>query len=427
MQRINHFRQKTAHNLFLISCFFVTLFSLNGYANESDVSAEKNGLFWQQLEQQGINQTVYFHAWGGDAQINSYIQWVADQVQEKYQINLQHVKLSDTSEVVSRVLAEKSANNHHDGKVDLVWINGENFASMAQHQLLAAGWVDQLPNFNLTNPTKNPAMTRDFGVPTQGMEAPWGQAALTFYYDSLKVKAAPQTLSQLLRWSQQHPGHFTYPKPPDFLAVSFLKYALIILTESQPESIKDKLYQPATLQSQAQLLPELWAFLDQLHPSLWRKGKHFVTNGLALRRLSSDSELYIAFTFSAAEIPAAIFRFDLPDSTRSYRMTDGSLSNIHFVAIPYNSKHINSAKLVVNFLLSPQAQAKKQQTKIWGDSTVLDLSQLTETQKQYFTVPKTQHISANILNVDNTRLLSELHPSWTKAITTQWLTRYGVQ
>ena len=97
---------------------------------------------------------------------------------------------------------------------------------MAKNGLLAPHWAEQLPNFALTNPTNNPAMTRDFGVPTQGMEAPWGQAALTFYFDSLKVTTPPQTLPELLSWSKQHPGRFTYPKPPEFLGLSFLKYAL---------------------------------------------------------------------------------------------------------------------------------------------------------------------------------------------------------
>ena len=108
-------------------------------------------------------------------------------------------------------------------------------------------------------------------------------------------------------------------------------------------------------------------------------------------------------------------------------MRDGSLSNIHFVAIPYNSPHLDSAKLVANFLLSPEAQAKKQQTAVWGDSSVLDLSQLTQSQQALFDVAEKQHLSASIMNIDNTRLLSELHPSWVNVITEQWLIRYGVQ
>ena len=97
---------------------------------------------WNTIESSGKNHSVYFHAWGGDPQINSYIQWLAKRVKQLHNIDLHHVKLTDTSEAVSRVLAEKSAENHQQGQVDLVWINGENFASMAQYQLLAKDWVE---------------------------------------------------------------------------------------------------------------------------------------------------------------------------------------------------------------------------------------------------------------------------------------------
>jgi len=426
MKPVNHYQTRALHYARSVCVMMMLSLSHQTFANDSNTDTS-HATDWQEIQQRGLNQPVYFHAWGGDAQINNYIQWVGDVVKQRYQIDLHHVKLTDTSEAVSRVLAEKSANNHRNGQVDLVWINGANFASMAKNQLLAPHWAPQLPHFALTNPANNPAMTHDFGVPTQGMEAPWGQASLTFYFDSLKVTTPPQTLSELLDWTEQYPNRFTYPKPPEFLGLSFLKYALIILSEAQTDGLKAQLYQPVTAESQENILPLLWAFLDELHPNLWRKGRYFVPNGLALRRLMGDGELQVSFTFSAAEVPSAISRYDLPDSTRSYRMQDGSLSNIHFVAIPYNSAHIDSAKIVANFLLSPEAQARKQQTQVWGDSSVLDLSQLTASQKARFSTDSKQHPSANIINVDNTRLLSELHPSWTKVITEQWLNRYGVQ
>ena len=193
MQLNNYYRQLSPVSCCISFCFVIMLsLSSNVFASatsaEVDVAAKQNSPLWQAIEKRGANQSVYFHAWGGDAQINNYIQWVGDRVEALYNIDLNHVKLTDTAEAVSRVLAEKSANNHNNGQVDLVWINGANFASMAKNGLLAPNWAEQLPNFVLTNPTNNPAMTRDFGVPTQGMEAPWGQAALTFYFDSLKSK-----------------------------------------------------------------------------------------------------------------------------------------------------------------------------------------------------------------------------------------------
>ncbi|HCY27629.1 MAG TPA: ABC transporter substrate-binding protein, partial [Alteromonas macleodii] len=37
---------------------------------------------------------VRFHAWGGSAQVNGYLQWVAAQVSQRFNIELQHVKLA---------------------------------------------------------------------------------------------------------------------------------------------------------------------------------------------------------------------------------------------------------------------------------------------------------------------------------------------
>lgn len=397
-------------------------------ASTNNATSDQTLSPWQQIEAQGKNQDVYFYAWGGDPQINAYLQWAAEQVDDKYNINLVHVKLSDTSEAVSRVLAEKSANNNDQGSVDLVWINGANFATMSENSLLLKQWANKLPNFSLTDPDNNPTVNYDFGVPTDGMEAPWGQASLTFYYDSLSVNTPPTTLNELTTWAAQNPGRFSYPKPPDFLGMSFLKYALVMLHKQHDadtgENTKAQLNLPATEQNTALVLDPLWAFLDDFHPTLWRDGEQFVQTGAQMRRLVDDTELSLAFTFSAPEVPAAVQRFDLPKSIRSYAMNDGSLSNTHFVAIPYNASHPQAAQLVANFLMSPEAQAHKQTPAVWGDKTVLVQSTLSSEQQALFDSKQT-HPSA--LPFDSiTSIVSEPHPSWVDAIMQGWQMRYGV-
>ncbi|WP_026843884.1 ABC transporter substrate-binding protein [Brumicola pallidula] len=380
---------------------------------------------WQQTLQDARDESVYFYAWGGDPQVNRYLQWIAKRVDNKYGINLEHVKLAQTSDAVSRVLAEMSAGNISAGQVDLLWINGLNFATMATNNLLEANWVGNLPNFFLTNPDQNPAMTMDFGMPTNGMEAPWGRAALTFYYNNASISTPPTTLQQLLTWSKLNPGRFTYAKPPDFLGLSFLKYALIILNQQQDAGVYEQLYAAPTPQSERQLLSSLWAFLDQLHPQLWRQGRYFVSDGTSIRRLVGDSELDLGFTFSASDIPGAVDRFDLPLSIRSYAMKDGSLSNVHFVTIPVNAKHKAGAKVVANFLMSIEAQAKKQQPSNWGDRTVVDLSLLAPDKQLLFSSPK-QHPSA-LPESDTSPSLSEPHPQWSAVISKEWEKRYGAK
>ena len=409
-------------------CAAISLSISASTASPSTVTNTEGQSHWQQIEAQGKNKDVYFYAWGGDPQINAYLQWAAEEVDDKYNINLVHVKLSDTSEAVSRVLAEKSANNNNEGSVDLIWINGANFATMSENSLLLNQWANKLPNFALTDPENNPAINFDFGVPTNGMEAPWGQVSLTFYYDSLSTNKPPTTLNELVNWTAQNPGRFSYPKPPDFLGMSFLKYALVMLHEQQDaqtgENTQAQLNLPANEQNTEMVLAPLWTFLDDLHPTLWRKGEQFVQTGAHMRRLVDDTELSLAFSFSAPEIPAAVQRYDLPQSIRSYAMSDGSLSNTHFVAIPYNASHPQAAQLVANFLLSPEAQAKKQTSSVWGDKTVLVQSTLSPEQQALF---KTNKPHPSALPVDAIkRTVNEPHPSWVDAIMQGWQIRYGV-
>ncbi|WP_201540338.1 ABC transporter substrate-binding protein [Psychrobacter sp. 1044] len=418
----------SAYAIALSVCAVISSSISASTASPTTGNLNQNLSSWQQIEAQGSNQDVYFYAWGGDPQINAYLQWAAKQVDDKYNINLVHVKLSDTSEAVSRVLAEKSANNNDKGSVDLIWINGANFATMSENSLLLKQWANKLPNFALTDPENNPAVNFDFGVPTNGMEAPWGQTSLTFYYDSLSTDKPPTTLNELVNWTAQNSGRFSYPKPPDFLGMSFLKYALVMLHEQNDaktgENTKAQLNLPATEQNTDMVLAPLWAFLDDLHPSLWRKGEQFVQTGAHMRRLVDDTELSLAFTFSAPEVPAAVQRYDLPESIRSFAMSDGSLSNTHFVAIPYNASHPQAAQLVANFLLSPEAQAKKQTPTIWGDKTVLVLSTLSPEQQALFKENKPHPSSLPFDSIKRT--VSEPHPSWVDAIMQGWQARYGV-
>ena len=64
---------------------------------------------WQDVEAEANGQTVYLNAWGGDDKINAYIAWAGAQLKASHNIELVHVKLSDTASAVSRILAEQAA------------------------------------------------------------------------------------------------------------------------------------------------------------------------------------------------------------------------------------------------------------------------------------------------------------------------------
>jgi putative thiamine transport system substrate-binding protein len=384
----------------------------------SEVAGNAKTAAWPAIEARARGQTVYWNAWGGSATVNRYIGWVAEQMASRHAIELVHVKLEDAATAVSRVLAEKAAGNHQRGAVDLIWLNGENFAAMRDNDLLYGPFTQQLPNFALTAPERHPEITTDFTRPTEGFESPWGKAQLTFYYDSQRVPTPPRSLSALLDWAKTNPGRFSYPLVPDFLGTTFLKQALIGLVDD-PEVLS----LPAESQDVDSITAPLWDYLDALHPHLWRQGRHFPASGPELKQLMGDGELSLAFTFNPAEPAAAVAAYQLPPSTRSLVLEGGTLGNVHFVAIPFNAEHRAGAMVVANFLLSPEAQARKQDIEVWGDPTVLDMERLDAGQQAAF-VSAAEHparLPAEALE----QLLPEPHPSWTQTLEQGWLERYG--
>jgi putative spermidine/putrescine transport system substrate-binding protein len=80
---------------------------------------------WQEILKRARGQTVDWHMWGGSPSTNTYVNgYVAPRVKELYGVKLRQVPVTDTSEVVSKILVEKQAGKNTGGKADLLWING---------------------------------------------------------------------------------------------------------------------------------------------------------------------------------------------------------------------------------------------------------------------------------------------------------------
>ncbi len=374
---------------------------------------------WDAVRAEARGQTVYFHAWGGEPLINDYIAWAAEVLKQRDGVTLKQVKIDDTGNVVSRVLAEKTAGIDTGGAVDLVWINGENFAAMKREGLLLAnGWADKLPNWRHVDVAGKPSVANDFTVPTDGLEAPWGMAQLVFMYDTARLTDPPRSAAALLEWATANPGHFTYPQPPDYIGTTFLKQALF---ELAPDPTV--LGRPATDANFQAVTAPLLAYLDALHSVSWRSGRAFPQNGNALRQLLADGEIDIALSFNPAAASNAIANKELPDSVRTFVFEEGTIGNTHFVAIPFNAKATAGAMVTANFLMSPEAQARKQDPKVWGDPTVLAVDALPEEDKALFDALDLG--IATLSPAELGRTLPEPHASWMSRLEQVWLGRYG--
>jgi len=369
---------------------------------------------WAAVEAQAKGQTVYFNAWAGSEPINSYIAWAAEQVKARYGVTLEHVKIADAAEVVRRVRDEVKAGKV-GGSADLVWINGENFRAMKAEKLLFGPFAHELPNFRYVDTEGKPTTLVDFAEATDGLESPWGMAQLTCFGDGAKISAPPRSMDELVVFARANPGRVTYPSPPDFHGTTFVKQALY-------ESITDRsiLRLPADKVEFHRAVAPLFDLLDSLHPHLWRAGQQFPQSQAQLKQMLADGELLMALTFNPNEPANLVASGELPQSTLAWQHRAGTIGNTHFVAIPANSRASAGAQVVANFLLSPEAQGRKADLKIWGDPTVLATAKLSAGEARFF---GTSVVPGSVM--EPAPALPEPHGSWVPLLETAWLESYG--
>ncbi|MFK7997527.1 MAG: ABC transporter substrate-binding protein [Granulosicoccus sp.] len=396
---------------------FLTFFILWVMAGTQAVAVESDSP-WQDVIAEARGQTVYFNAWGGSERINQYLQWASERLEQDYGVTLEHVKVADISEIVGQLEAARLVGRNEGGNVDLMWVNGENFAALKFADLLWGAFADNLPNATLVK--QSASITADFSVPVEGLESPWGGAQLVFIGDSATTPEPPASAAELHEFVADG-GRFAYPAPPAFHGTTFVKQLLIELV-SDNEMATAALAAPVEDADFDALTTPLWQYLDKLHPLLRGGGDNWPVSGEMTLQLLDDGELDIAISFNPNEASAAVRNEQLPDTVRTYVFTNGTIGNTHFVTVPWNASAKAGAMVAANFLLSPEAQARKADPEYWGDPTVLDMKAMDESQRALF-----EAIDRGVwaLPLGEGSVLSEPHASWTSALEKAWIERYG--
>ncbi|MCB0077472.1 MAG: ABC transporter substrate-binding protein [Anaerolineales bacterium] len=368
---------------------------------------------WAEIVDEARGQTVTFHMWGGQENINRWVTgYAATALKEQYGIELVQVPVADIAESVNKLVGEAEA-GRAEGTVDLLWINGENFATLRQADLLYGPFAQYLPNSQYVD-RDDPSVSYDLGLPTDDYESPWGKAHYVMIYDSARVAEPPRSIDGLVAWVKAHPGQFTYPAPPDFTGVGFVLQLCYHATGGHEQFLGD--FDQALFDA---TLPACWALLNEIEPFLWREGATYPESHAAQQNLFANGEVSFDMAWNPSEASAFIEAGRFPESTRTFVFDQGTLSNAHFLAIPANAPHKAAAMVVANFMLSPEAQQSKADIANWGDLPAVSVSQLPQAWQDAFAeLPRGV---ATLPNEELTRkIVPELPAPWRVAIEEGW-------
>lgn len=309
---------------------------------------------WDSVLEAARGQTINWYIWGGSDSINAYVDsFYGKALEERYEITLNRVPLADTVDAVNQLLSEKQAGTD-PGSVDLIWINGENFSTLKQADMLYKDWAQKLPNAKYVD-WENPAIHLDFGNPVENMESPWSSAQFQFIYDSARTDEGdlPRSYAALKDWACANPGRFTYimPGPGGFLGTRFVKGALYEISGGAEQWLS---FDQALWDRHS---PALWNYLNELKPCLWRNGETYPKDESALVTLFANSEVDLSMTNDITGAGRWIADGRMPETARAFVFDNYMIGDFNYVAIPRNAPNKAAALVLANLLLEPEFQA----------------------------------------------------------------------
>lgn len=339
----------------LFLAIIMVLFLITGCSGDNDTNVgsqvfDPNADFDTIIEQ-AKGDTVSFYGWGGDEDRNRWLnETVAPVLKEKYDITLEIVGM-DIDDILAKLSGEKQA-GLEEGTIDMIWINGENFYSAKENDLLFGPFVEQLPNFEKYIDGDDEEVKNDFGFPIEGYEAPYAKAQMVFINDSAMTKETPRNAEEFLEYCKKYEGKVTYPALPDFTGSAFVRtliYDIVgheqfIGMEPDKEVVKEAI-EPALV------------YLRELNKYLWNQGKTFPSTSGEVNNMFEDGELVMTMSYGPYSVATGIEKGIYKDTVRTFIFDKGTVGNTNYIAIANNSPNKAAAMVAINEIISAEIQA----------------------------------------------------------------------
>jgi putative spermidine/putrescine transport system substrate-binding protein len=332
-------------------------------------------LSWEQVLSRAAEEgKVTWYHWGGSEELNTWIDTVVKPDLAKLGITLETSRIPDTRDAVDQVIADAgTAKGIGEGSVDAIWINGENFFTLASQDLLFGSFVKQLPNakFFYLDPAEPSSAINlaDNGYPTNYQEVPWAQFQYTCFVDTarLPLEQLPKDYAELETYLQANPGRFTYVRPPDYIGNAFVQSVLYAFNPSGYEFFQQPLAEITTDELIAALTPG-FEYLRRLEPFLLGGGGQEGQRGAPIypetqaanETFFNNGEVDILCQFGAFSADVGVENGTFADTVQNVIFpASGMITNKSFISVPTSAPNPAAALVLANYLSSPENQVSK--------------------------------------------------------------------
>ena len=323
---------------------------------------------WADVEARAAAEgAVRFHHWGGSTLLNVWLDDVVEAAMARRGIELDAVRLTATADAVDLVLAERAAGNGPgDGAVDVIWVNGENFATLKDQGALFGSFAPLLPeaaNVDFSDDPRALPNLRDFGTATDGAEIPWSSEEYVCAVDRARVEDEPNTPAELRAWLEAEPGRFSYVAPPHYLGNTFVQSIVYALN---PDGTGAEPFQADVADVTAEELARLVApgldYLRDLEPLLLGgpEAARYFADEAAQDAAFASGEVAMACKFGLYATATGMLTGAVPDAAEQIVFPEGAMiRNKSYLVIPSNAPNPAAALVFADWMTSVEAQASK--------------------------------------------------------------------
>lgn len=358
----------------------IMMFSLAACGSDKDSSeteqAATEEMTFEELVEAAKGTTVTFYGWGGDDTLNAWLDdYYGPRLKEKYDITLERVPMN-IEDVLSQLQGEITAGKE-DGDIDMIWINGENFKTCKENNMLYGPFAEELPNYQSYIDGEDEENLADFCYPIEGYEAPYGKAQLVMIADTAVTPELPASTEELMEFCKKYEGKVTYPALPDFTGSAFVRnviydicgYEQFMDMEADKETVKEAI-EPAL------------EYLRELNQYLWNEGKTFPADSVAVSNMFADGELVMDVSYAAYSPATNIENGTYTETTQAFQFEKGTIGNTNYIAIAANTANAAGAQVAINEMLDPEVQANR--FAAIRTVPVVDYNKLDDAQKEAF-------------------------------------------
>ncbi|MEH6403394.1 MAG: ABC transporter substrate-binding protein [Sneathiella sp.] len=360
----------------LISGFLLnTVISLPASSADKDAGTFRSEfiageLSWDDVEKRAKEEgSINWFHWGGSEQLNSWIEHSVVPKLAAKGITLKTTRIAGTRDAVDLVLTELAAGRGvGQGSVDMIWLNGDNFYTLAKQKALFGSFADKLPNskyfeFEKEDPRALLNLS-DFGTPTLAREMPWSGEQYICYLDTKRLprEHAPKDFVELEIWLKKNPGRFTYVKPPHYIGNTFVQTALYAFN-SNGHGYKEfqRPITSFTADEFTKLVQPGFEYLKRIEPLLLGGETPFYPQNQSVNQsLFNNGEVDFGCEFGLYLVHNNIKTGAFSETTETLAFpSSGMIKNKNFLAIPINAPHPAAALVFADVMSSLDLQLSK--------------------------------------------------------------------